>query len=128
MRYSLFGIPLRVTPQSQRSTLVFEPTGGVNTTQPVSDLPPGVSPDSENFITRQGFLVKRGTLASRSTQSFSPVAPILGGMEAVDVTGNSYPFASYATRPVWYSAGSWSRASYVSSFGISAPPSVSSGS
>lgn len=127
MRQSRFGVPLKVTPQSARSTLVFEPTGGVNKTQPTSDLPLGVSPDSENWITRNGYLEKRGTLASRSTQSFSPVAPILGGMEAVDVTGNSYPFASYATRPVWYSAGSWSRASYVSSYGISAPPSVSSG-
>lgn len=128
MRQSRFGVPLRVTPQSARSTLVFEPTGGVNRTQPVSDLPPGTSPDSENWIARHGYLEKRGTLASRSTQSFSPVAPVLGGMEAVDVQGNSYPFASYATRPVWYSAGSWSRASYVSSYGMDAVPSASSGS
>lgn len=128
MRRSRFGYPLPVTPVSSVSVLVAEPVGGVNYAQPASDLPLGQASQSLNWITKDGFLEKRGMLLARSTQSVNPGTPILGGMEAVTVTGAATPIASYATRPVWYSAGSWSVASYVSAYGTDAPPSASSAS
>lgn len=128
MRYTRFGIPLRVTPLSSTSILLAEPVGGINLTQPASDLPPGQAADSVNWVTKQGFLEKRGMLQSRSTQSVVIPAPILGGFEGVQVSGAAIPFASTATRPVWYSAGSWSYSSYVSAYGTNVPPSASSAS
>lgn len=125
-RRSRWGYPLGVTPQSSRSMLLVEPTGGVNFTQPVSDLPLGQSGSASNFIVRQGFLEKRAMLVSRATQGTVPGVPCLGGIEAVDVLGNVYPFASFTTRPQWYSVGSWSFASYVSANGLNDAPSNSS--
>lgn len=127
MRQTRFGITPQVGITSKRTTVVMDPVGGVNYTQPPSDLPLGQASLSENWITRFGYLEKRGMLASRSTQSVNPGTPILGGLEVTDVAGNAYPWASYATRPVWYSVGSWSVASYVSAWGVDAVPSNSSG-
>ena len=129
MRYSRFGLPLRVNPAaSTRSVQVVEPTLGLIRTQPPSDLPPGATPSAENFIVRYGGLEKRAMLQSRTTQATVVNTPVLGGIEAVDVLGNTYPLASYNTRPLWYSVGSWSLASYVSAAGLDDHPTNSTSS
>lgn len=103
----------------------MSPVGGLNLTEPPSDLALGQTPSSENWIVRNGFLEKRATIQSRATQGFSQTIPVLGGAEITDTIGNNYPFASYTTRQAWYSVGSWSLTSYVSSYGVSDPPSNS---
>lgn len=126
MRETRFGRrPLVTGGGSDRSTLMVQPTLGLVLTQSASNLPPGATPSSVNFINGYIGLEKRWTLTSRSTQSLSQDAPILGGAEIVDVTGTPYQFASTTTRPLWYSNGSWSFASYVSSNGINDAPSLS---
>lgn len=126
MRVTRFGMPLPARPHSDETTFVWDPTGGLKLDQPVSDLPPGYTPTAQNYIVRDSSLEPRGFLTPRSTQSVLPTSPILGGLEVVDVQGTTYPFASNATRPQWYSAGSWSLLSYVSAFGTNDPP-VNSG-
>lgn len=126
-RQSRFGQPMRITPGSSRRTeLLIDLTKGLVLTDSPTDLPLGASPDGENFIIRYSSLQKRQTLAARSSQTINPGTPILGGLEVVDVTGNAYPFASYTTRPTFYSAGSWSSpCSYVSAAGINDIPTMS---
>lgn len=126
-RQTRFGSPLPIRPQSALSTFIVEPTLGLALDQPPSDLPPGATPSASNYIVREGALEPRGYLAQRSVQSSIPNSPILGGLEAVDVLGTTYPFSSHATQPIWYSVGSWSRLSYVSAFGLNDLPVNSAG-
>lgn len=39
--------------------VVFEPTGGLNKAQPIYDLAPGETPQSQNFVVDNGFLLPR---------------------------------------------------------------------
>ena len=118
-----WGFPVRLTPQSLTSTIIVEPTLGLEVSQPSVDAPLGSTPSSDNYIMREGGLEPRPMLSLRQT-SPQPMGniPILGGLEAVDVTGVRSPVISGTTRWGWYSNGSWSVLSYVSAFGIDNPP------
>lgn len=126
MRWTRFGQPLPLRPQSASSTLIVDPRPGFRLDVPPSGLPLGATPSAQNYIVRDSALEPRGALTLRSVQSL-PNSPVLGGLEAVDVLGNTYPLGSLATQPVWFSVGSWSLLSYVSAFGVNDPP-VNSGS
>lgn len=127
-RLTRFGLPFPARPQSDETTFVWEPTLGIKLDQPISDLEPGFTPSAQNYIVLNGALTPRNYLTPRSTQSVQPRIPILGGMEVVDVLGQTYPFASHATQPLWYSVGSWSLLSYTSAFGVNDPPANSGNS
>jgi hypothetical protein len=119
-----YGMPLRIPNRSLTSVLLVEPTLGVDVSQPSMDAPLGSTPDSQNYIMREGALEPRPMLSLRQTNA-QPMAtiPILGGLEAISVTGERYPVVSGTTRWAWYSNTSWSLLSYVSAFGVNTPPS-----
>ena len=127
MRQSRFGNPIPLPAKSRQTVLVVDPTGGFRSDVAPTNLPPGYTPDAQNYLVREGMLEPRPMLVRRTTQTVRN-SPILGGLEAVDVQGASYPFASHATNPVWYSGGSWSQLSYVSAAGVNEAPSNSNNS
>src|SRR3989449_7215832 len=119
---SKFGYPARVGQQdSLDSVLIVEPTLGLDVSHPSVNAPMGATPYSENYIIRDGGLEPRPVLALKNANP-QLVDRVLGGAEVVSVTGIRYPFVSGSTRPIWYSNGSWSVLSYVSSYGINDPP------
>jgi len=125
---SFRGLPLRVRPSSSAQVLVAEPTLGFDASQPPSDLAPGQSPSFENVILRDGGMEPRPMLTLQNTnpQPMGAVG-ISGGMEVTDVNNNRFPLVSGTTRWAWYSNTSWSALSYVSSFGLSSPPTAVQG-
>lgn len=120
-RQSRYGVPLPVQPRSAVSVLIVEPTLGFALNQPETDLAPGQTPDSSNFLMREGALQLRPTL-STYTANENPVGPVTGGYTVVSSVGSYFPMVSGATRLAYYSAASWSSpVSYVSSGGNSTP-------
>ena len=95
---------------------------GLDVSQPGVDAPLGSTPNSDNFIMREGSLELRPALSVRGTNAQPMVARVLGGTEVVDVTGTRYPLISGTTRLAWYSNTSWSQLSYVSAGGMNDPP------
>ena len=119
-----YGIPLRLPNRSLSSILIIEPTLGLDVSQPSVDAPLGSTPDSDNYIMREGGLEPRPMLSLRqgSAHVFNANTRILGGDEIVDVNANRFPLIQSTTSVAWYSTGSWSQLSYVSAYGISNPP------
>ena len=121
MRQTRFGAPLPPRGGSKHSTFIVDPGGGWHLDQPPTDLPPNFTPDAQNYIIRDGALEPRKRLTPRSDDTTGITTPIVTGLEVVDVLGNTYPWCSHQTQPVWYSVGSWSQLSYVSAFGTNDP-------
>lgn len=124
-----YGTGVQIAPRSRSTVIIVEPTLGVESSQPAVDVPLGSTPGSENFIMREGALEPRPTLTLfNSSPAIMGAVPILGGMELTDVTGVRYPIVSGTTRmAVWNqgASGAWSVLSYVSSYGLNDPPSLS---
>lgn len=120
-----YGAPLRLANRSLASVLIVEPTLGLDVSQPSVDAPLGSTPDSDNYIMREGSLEPRPVLSllQSNPHVFNANTRVLGGMEVVDVTGVRYPITQSTASVAWYSVGSWSQLSYVSAGGINAPPS-----
>lgn len=123
-----YGAPLQMPVRSLTSVLIVEPTLGLDASQPSVDAPLGSTPDSDNYIMREGGLEPRPmlTLKNSNPQPFS--TPVLGGWEVADVVNNRYPLISGTTTIAWYSTGSWSQLSYVPAYGIDSPPAGSNAS
>lgn len=120
-----YGAPLRIPNRSLTSVLIVEPTLGLDVSQPSVDAPLGSTPDSDNYIMREGSLEPRPMLSLRQSGAhvFNANTRVLGGQEIVDVTGVRYSLTQSTTSIAWYSNTSWSQLSYVSAGGIDAPPS-----
>lgn len=118
-RRSLFGT-MFTAPRSTSTTVVVEPTLGFRADQPAQDLSPGQTPYSLNYIMRDGALEPRPRLSQVTTSPNPLGVPVTGGMEVVSSNGSYYPLISGTTRPAFYSNGSWSAASFVSSGGVTA--------
>jgi hypothetical protein len=124
-----FGYPLNVRVRSSESVLLVEPTLGVSVDQPSVDAPLGSTPESMNYLMREGGLEPRPCLSVRAATP-QPLGntPILGGTELVSVTNLRYPIASGTSRWAVYgqavTPNGWSVLSYVSSYGIDAPPAL----
>jgi hypothetical protein len=103
-------------PRSEQSVLLVEPTLGFNSAQPETDLQLGQTPSMQNFEMREGALEPRSRLSTVNSNPRPMAAAVTGGMEAVSSLGSVYPVISGSTQWAWYSAGSWSRLSYVGSF------------
>ena len=127
MRKTLFGAPIPVAPKSSVTVLLLEPSKGFSHFQPPSDLDPGQSPYSMNFVMREGGLELRPTLSS-FTSNANPVAGVTGGMNLVSSVGSNYPLVSGMSKVAYYSTDSlqWSLLSYVSAGGMNAPLSTTS--
>ena len=115
MRQSLFGTPLAY-PRSQGTVLIVEPSAGFNVSQPETDLPLGQTPESVNYLMRDGAIEPRSRLSTVNITPRPMATTVTGGMEAVSSLGTVYPIISGTTTMAWYSQGSWSRLSYVGSF------------
>src|SRR2546428_12835781 len=119
---SRFGFPARVgQADSLDSVLIVEPTLGLDVSHPRFNAPMVATPYSENYIIRDGGLEPRPVLALRNANP-QLVDRILGGAEIVSSVGSRFPFASGSSRPIWFSVGSSSVISYVSSLGNHEPP------
>lgn len=117
-----YGVPLNIPNRSLTSLLVVEPTLGIDSSQPSVDAPLGSTPLSDNFIMREGALEMRPTLQLRNANPQPMAVPVTGGWEFQDTLNNRFPVVSGTTTLAWFSTGSWSRLSYVSSFGLNDPP------
>lgn len=124
MRQSLYGTPLPAS-RSRTTVLIVEPTLGFNATQPETDLPLGQTPESVNWIMRDGALEPRSRLSTVGANE-NPVKVVTGGYEVVNSVGSVFPIVSGTTQIAYYSNGSWSKLSYVSANGVNAPPSATS--
>lgn len=126
MASAFYGVPLQIPNRSLTSVLIVEPTVGVDSSQPSVDVPLGSTPDSQNYIMREGALEPRPMLSLRGAnpQPMSTI-PILGGLEVIGVTGDRFPLVSGTTTMAWYSNNSWGVLSYVSAYGLNDPPSGS---
>jgi hypothetical protein len=123
MRTTQFGAPYRrAMPMSKVSVQVIEPSTGFDLAQPATDLRPGQTPFAQNFLMREGGLELRPTLTSYVSNP-APLDIITGGETIISSVASHYPLVSGSTRFAYFSAGSWSKLSYVSSGGRSTPPS-----
>ena len=122
----IHGFPLRIPNRSLTSVLLVEPTVGLDASQPSVDAPLGSTPQSENYIMREGGLEPRAMLRSRTSNPQSMATVVTGGWEFQDTQNNRYPVVSGTSRLAWYSNGSWSVLSYVSAAGINEVPAGSS--
>lgn len=116
MRQTRFGTP---TPRarSEVTALVVEPTLGYMAQQPATDLPPGASPQCENWLIREGSLRPRPTVSSHTSNQNPMAVTVLGGTEIQSSVGTRYNLVSGTTRLAYYSASSYSPLSQVSAGG-----------
>lgn len=121
-----YGVPLAIPNRSLTSILLVEPTLGVDSSQPSVDAPLGSTPQSENFLMREGSLEMRPALTLRNTNPQPMTVPVTGGWEFQDTLNNRFPVISGTSTLAWFSTGSWSQLSYVSAYGVSDVPAGSS--
>lgn len=123
MRSTVFGAPYRMGSASKTTTQIIEPTVGFSLAQPPTDLRPGQTPYSQNFLFREGGLELRPTLTNYVANP-KPLDFITGGETIISSVNSHYPLVSGTSQLAYYSAGSWSRLSYVSAGGSSQIPST----
>src|SRR3990167_5361996 len=88
-----FGTPLPPAPRSLTSTIIVEPTIGFDLSRSALNIADGATPNSDNFIMREGRLTPRPMLSllTDAANSAVPVsARMLGGLEVVGVSGARY--------------------------------------
>lgn len=126
-----FGRPFNPRISSNESVLIVEPTLGLDASQPSVDAPLGSTPNSDNYIMREGALEPRPCITPRNTNSMPFGSDtILGGHELQSVAALRYPLVSGTTRWAVYGQSAtpngWSVLSYVSSNGLSDPLNLAS--
>src|SRR3990167_1998119 len=119
---AFYGVPLQIPNRSLTSLLIVEPTLGLDVSQPSVDAPLGSTPQSENYIMREGGLEPRGMLTLRDSNPQPMATVVTGGWEFQDTQNNRYPVVSGTTQLAWYSNASWSVLSYVSAGGVDDAP------
>ena len=112
-----FGRPFeQPTLRSIVSTLIVEPTIGYDVAHVATNLPLGATPNSDNFIMREGRLEPRPTLSlvtdslglNNSTPGdISLATPLTGGLEIVDVNDLRYIYVSYSQNSVGLKSHHW---------------------
>src|SRR3990167_6630638 len=92
-----FGTPLPAAPRSLTSTLIVEPTIGFDLSRSALNIAAGATPNSDNFIMREGRLEPRPML-SRVTDSANVSAlfgdAITGGIDITSTDGDHYIVAT----------------------------------
>src|SRR3990167_2177827 len=88
-----FGTPLPAAPRSLTSTIIVEPTIGYDVSRSALNIAGGATPNSDNFIMREGRLTPRPML-SRVTDSANVSAlfgdAINGGIDITSTDGDHY--------------------------------------
>lgn len=105
---------------SRMTTVILEPTAGLAGDVPDVNLPPGFSPDTENFVLTDGAMEPRPMLAQYGGNPM--LVAVTGGREITDVAGTRYPLISGTSRLAYHTGTAWSVLSYVSSYGVNDPP------
>ena len=116
-RRTLFGSGTRAAPQSRITILAVDPAAGLVSNKAPTDLQPGQTPSSSNFLMVDDGLKPRPGLSplGASPAPMGPIA-ITGGMEVSTITGAFFPLVSGTTRCTWFDGTSWSLNSYVTTF------------
>lgn len=136
MRNTKFGSP-PPKPRSKLTTIILDPVGMMTDMAPHL-LPPGANPGhnvapgnldgtispATNFIVQDGALVPRPKISSHTSNANPLGTLVTGGTEIESSVGTQYNLISGTTRMAYYSNGSYSPLSYVSSAGRSTPPSL----
>src|SRR5882762_10494868 len=122
MASTFYGLPLNIPNRSLTSILLVEPVLGIDSSQPSVDAPLGSTPESSNFLMREGALEMRPVLQLRNTNPQPMRTTVTGGWEFQDTLNNRFPVVSGTTNLAWFSTGSWSQLSYVSAYGVNDPP------
>lgn len=135
MRQTRYGAP-PPRPRSAQTMICLDPVGLLDDVAP-TNLPAGGSPAaslaianqgqnafSQNFIIRDGALEPRAALTPHTLNPNPLGTLVTGGTEVLSSMGTRYNLLSGTTRFAWYSDGSYSPLSYVSSAGRSTPPSM----
>lgn len=123
-----FGAPAQVQPRSVVSTLIVDPAIGFDVARSPLNLPAGATPNSDNFLLREGRLTPRPMLSKLTdvNNSGNPVtARMLGGAEIVNVAGTRYLLVAPAAAQLFWlqgRSGTWTAANYASAFGVNDPP------
>src|SRR3990167_1213362 len=125
-----FGTPLPPAPRSLTSAIIVEPTIGFDLSRSALNIADGATPNSDNFIMREGRLTPRPMLSllTDAANSAVPVsARMLGGLEVVSVAGARYILVNPASadgQVFWLNgtARTWQTSDYTSAFGVNTPP------
>ena len=123
-RYTKFGSPFKTPPLPESRVEIIDPTKGMHAGFSPQELPPGYTPDSQNFVVQDGSITPRSGL-SRYDSTFSLGDAARGAFEFVDTAGQRYVFgASHTTFGVLASdAPSWNTLLYSASSPEGASPS-----
>ena len=73
-----FGIPAQVQPRSVVSTLIVDPTIGFDVSRSALNLPNGATPNSDNYVMREGRLEPRPMLSKITDTAGSASSLALG--------------------------------------------------
>jgi len=90
--------------------IIIEPVKGFNRSQPLNDLEPGETGNSENYIVEDGFLRPRSGLSQFGDNQLADVG--LLAIEHRDVVGQRFPVIASPRTAAFFST-SWSTLSYV---------------
>lgn len=133
-----FGTPFQVQPRSVVSTIIVEPTLGLDTSRSPLNIAQGATPNSENFIMRDGRLAPRPMLSTVTEVSGATTlfdARCAGGIDMTNVEGRHYlifspsePATNIQNRTllrVLKPGRVGSHVSYVQAFGVSDLPALS---
>src|SRR5258706_4705486 len=98
MASTFYGVPLNIPNRSLTSLLVLEPTLGIDSSQPSVDAPLGSTPQSENFLMREGALEMRPALQLRQANPQPMAVSFTCGWE-FQVTTHNYFTVISQTKP-----------------------------
>jgi len=112
-RRTLFGSGSRAAPQSRITILAVDPAAGFVSNKAPTDLQPGETPSSKNFLMVDDGLKPRPGLSPLGTVTANPMeVAVTGGHETSTITGMFLPIVSGTTRVAWFDGTDWTVAVY----------------
>jgi len=112
-RRTLFGRGTRVAPTSRITVLAVDPAAGFISNKSPTDLQPGETPSSSNFLMVEDGLKPRPALSPLGASPNPMGVAVTGGYEVSTITGAFIPIVSGTTRCAWFDGTNWSLNSYV---------------
>jgi len=109
------GVLPRTRANRQQGVEIMQVQAGLHSGMAPQSLPPGFTPNSRNFVLKEGFIWPRSGLSSTGTFTFS--SPVLGAAEVFDSLGNLAGLAQSAVSFAFShpDSPSWSELSYSAS-------------
>jgi hypothetical protein len=112
-RRTLFGSGSRAAPQSRITILAVDPAAGLVSNKAPTDLEPGQTPSSSNFLMVDDGLQPRPGLSPLGDSPNPMGVAVTGGHETSTITGLYLPIVSGTTRCAWFDGTNWSLNSYL---------------